>query len=66
VILLGAAAQSGLGAWAVSGDGDAAPLRLQIAAYLAGCAVMAGFIGLVLCLVPPPVGRSDAQQRRVA
>ena len=63
-ILLAAAAQSGLGAWAVSGDADAVPLRLQLAAYLAGGAVMAGVIGLVLCLAPLPIGRSEAQQRR--
>jgi hypothetical protein len=56
-ILLAGAAQSGLGAWVVSDNGDAVPLRLQLAAYLAGCAVMAGVIGLVLCLVPLPVGR---------
>ena len=65
-ILLAAAAQSGLGAWAVSSDADGVPLRLQIAAYLAGGAVMASVIGLVLCLVPLPVGRSDPQQQRVA
>jgi hypothetical protein len=59
-ILLVAAAQSGLGAWAVSDGANA--LRLQLAAYLAGGAVVAGFVGLVLCLVPLPVGRSDAQQ----
>ena len=66
VILLGAAAQSGVGAWAVSADADAVPLRLQIAGYLAGCAVMAGVIGLVLCVVPLPVGRSGPQQRQGA
>jgi hypothetical protein len=65
-ILLAAAAQSGLGAWAVGGDADAVPLRPQLAAYLAGCAVMAAVIGLVLCLVPLPVGRSDPQKRQVA
>jgi len=63
-ILLAAAVQSGLGAWAVSGGADAVPLRLQLAAYLAGGAVMAGVVGLVLCLAPLPVGRSDAQQRQ--
>jgi len=58
-ILLAAAVQSGLGAWAVSAGADAVPLRLQIAAYLAGGAVMAGVIGLVLCFVPlPPADRS--------
>jgi hypothetical protein len=47
-ILLAAAVQAGLGAWGVSGEADAAPL----AAYLGGCAVTAGIIGLVLCLAP--------------
>jgi hypothetical protein len=56
-ILLAAAAQCGLGAWVVSDNDDVVPLRLQLAAYLAGCAVMAGVIGLVLCLVPLPAGR---------
>ena len=65
-ILLVAAAQSGLGAWLVSGDADAVPLRLQLAAYLAGCAVTAGIIGLVLWLVPLPVARSDSQKQQVA
>ena len=62
-ILLVAAAQSGLGTWLVSGDAEAVPLRLQLAAYLAGCAVVAGVIGLVLCLLPLPVGRADPQKR---
>jgi LDH2 family malate/lactate/ureidoglycolate dehydrogenase len=61
VILLAAAAQSGLGAWAV---GDAADQR-PLAAYLGGCAVTAGIIGLVFCLVPLPVTRFDSQQRQV-
>ena len=65
-ILIVAAAQSGLGVWLVSGDADAEPLRLQLAAYLAGCAVTAGIIGLVLCLVPLPVARSDPQKQQVA
>jgi hypothetical protein len=65
-ILLAAAAQSGIGAWAVSSAADATPLRLQLAAYLAGCAVVAGVIGLVLCIVPLPIGQSDPQERRVA
>jgi hypothetical protein len=49
VILLVAAVQSGLSAWAVSG-GEGTP----IAAYLGGCAVTAGILGLVFCLVPLP------------
>jgi hypothetical protein len=63
-ILLAAAAQSGLGAWVVSGNADTVPLRLQLVAYLAGAAVMASVIGLVLCLAPLPVGRSDARQQQ--
>jgi hypothetical protein len=53
-ILLAAAVQSGVGAWAVSGNAEGASL----ASYLGGCAVTAGIIGLVLCLVPLPVARS--------
>jgi hypothetical protein len=60
-ILLAAAAQSGLGAWVVSGDAEGVPIRLQIAAYLAGCAATAGVIGPGLCLAPLPVGRSGSQ-----
>jgi hypothetical protein len=60
-ILLAAAAQSGLGVWLVSGDAEGASL----AAYLGGCAVTASIIGLVLCLAPLAVGRSDSQKRPV-
>jgi hypothetical protein len=56
VILLAAAAQSGFGAWLVSGGaGEVSRASLY---YLSGCAVMAGVVGLVLCLAPLPVGRS--------
>jgi hypothetical protein len=65
-ILLVAAAQSGLGARLVSGEADVVPPRLQLAAYLAGCAVVAGVIGLVLCVVPFPIAWSDPQKRQVA
>ncbi|MGI8981616.1 MAG: hypothetical protein ACR2FY_20505 [Pirellulaceae bacterium] len=61
-ILLAAAAQSGLGAWLVSGDAEGASL----VSYLGGCAVTAGIIGLVLCLAPLPVARSGPQKRQVA
>jgi hypothetical protein len=61
-ILLVAAAQSGLGVWLVSADVEGASL----AAYLGGCAVTAGIIGLVLCLVPLPVGRPDPHERPAA
>jgi hypothetical protein len=64
-ILLAAAAQSCLGGWALSRDADAVPLRVQLSAYLAGCAVMAGVISLVLCLVPFPVARSGPQERQI-
>jgi hypothetical protein len=60
-ILLAAAAQSGLGAWAVSGDADGASL----ASYLGGCAATAGIIGLVLCMVPLPVARADPPKQQV-
>ena len=62
VILLAAAAQSGVGVWAVSGDAEGASL----ASYLGGCAITAGIIGLVLCLVPLSVARSDPPKRQVA
>src|SRR5262249_32167204 len=51
--LLAAAVQAGLGAWGVSGEAGGASL----AAYLGGCAVTGGIIGLVLCLAPLPAGR---------
>jgi hypothetical protein len=56
-ILLTAAAQSGLGAWLVSGD--AGEVSRACLYYLSGCAVIAGIIGLVLCLAPLPAGREQ-------
>jgi hypothetical protein len=47
LILLAAAAQCGVGAWATGG---------AAAAYLAGCAVTAGVVGCLLLVVPLPVG----------
>ena len=45
-ILVAAGAQAGLGAWAVGGG--------PVAAYLGGCAVTAGVVGLLLLVVPLP------------
>jgi hypothetical protein len=64
-ILLAAAVQSGLGAWVISKDADAVPLRLQLAAYLAGCAAVAGIVGLVLCVVPLPGTQPGPQERQI-
>lgn len=54
LILLAAAAQSGVGAWATGG---------AVAAYLAGCAVTAGVIGGLLLVLPLPAGGPPRHQR---
>jgi hypothetical protein len=56
-ILIVAAAQSGLGAWLVSGD--ASEVSRACLCYLSGCATTGGIIGLVLCLAPLPAGREQ-------
>jgi hypothetical protein len=55
LILLAAAAQSGVGFWATSG---------AVAAYLAGCAVTAGVVGGLLLVVPLPGGGLPRNQSR--
>ena len=55
LILLAAAAQSGVGAW-VSGG--------AAAAYLAGCAVTASVVGGLLLLVPLPAGGLSREQNQ--
>jgi len=57
LILLAAAAQSGVGAWASGG---------AAAAYLAGCAVTASVVGGLLLLVPFPAGRLSQDQIHAA
>jgi hypothetical protein len=55
LILLAAAVQSGVGAWATGG---------AVAAYLAGCAVTAGVVGGLLLIVPLPAGGLPRKQSR--
>jgi hypothetical protein len=55
-ILLGAAAQCGLGAWLASG-GDTEVSRACLY-YLSGAGAVSGVVGLLFCLVPLPVGRT--------
>ena len=61
-ILLAAAAQCGLGAWLASGGGTEVSRACMY--YLSGCAAVSGVVGLVLCEVPLPAGRSDGQPRQ--
>jgi hypothetical protein len=58
-ILLAAAAQCDLGARLASGGGT--EVSRACMHYLNGCAAVSGVVGLVLCLVPLPAGRSDGQ-----
>jgi hypothetical protein len=61
-ILLAVAAQCGLGAWLAGGGGT--EVSRACLYYLSGAAAVSSVTGLVLCLVPPPVGRSNGHQRQ--